>query len=186
MKIIEVPNPKLRQVSKPIEELTPQLLKFIEDLETALRNKTDPEGVGLSAPQVGQNIRLFSTYLGDDNSRTIRTYINPQITRTSERMTLGPNPKKPFLEGCLSIPLIYAPVERHHWIKLKFSQIDPKNGQLFTRTKRFESFPARVIQHELDHLDGILFTDHTTKQGLPIYKEGGEKLIEISPEELEY
>ena len=86
--------------------------------------------------------------------------------------------KEPYLEGCLSIPKIYGPVLRHQSIKIKFSIINYQLS-ITEKTSVFSGFPARVIQHELDHLDGILFTDRSIQQELPIYEEQRGKLVEI-------
>jgi peptide deformylase len=180
MKILTVPNELLKQKSTPVTTVDKKLLHFIKDLEYTLRVKKNPEGVGLSAPQVGKNIRIFSTYLDKGNERHIETYINPRITKASEKMTLGPNPEKPYLEGCLSIPDIYGAVWRHHRIELEYETIDPGTWELVSQKRKFESFPARVVQHEFDHLEGILFTERSLEAGLKLFKEVDGELEEIS------
>ncbi len=220
--IITVPHPTLRQVSQPIKQVDKKVTEFIQNLEETLLKKTNPKGVGLSAPQVDKLWRVFVTLLPEENvdnredlqgqTLQVRTYINPRIVSTSKKMTLGNEPlnrptdnrqlktenREPILEGCLSIPKIYGPVLRHQWIKLRFIQVNQtpdnqiiskinKSNQLINRltsqlpekTQVFSGFTARVIQHELDHLDGILFTDRALKQGLPLYEERQGKLIEV-------
>ena len=179
MKIIEVPNPILKQVSEPIKEIDKKILTFIQELEQTLINKKNPEGVGLSAPQIGKNIRIFTTWLDKGNGREIKTYINPVITKASAKLTLGPNPEKPYMEGCLSIPNIYGPVWRHQFLTLQYLTINKDTNALETQTSKFASFPARVIQHEFDHLEGILFTDRSLEQSLPLYQEKNGDLVEI-------
>lgn len=179
MKILTVPNQSLKTPSEEITSVDKKLLRFIKDMEDTLVNKKNPEGVGLSAPQVGKNIRVFTTYLDRGKDREIATYINPRIRVANQKMTLGPNPKKPFLEGCLSIPHIFGPVWRHHSLTLEYQIINPDNLTLETKNTRFESFPARVVQHELDHLEGILFTERALEQDLPLYREEGGELVEI-------
>jgi len=181
MKILTIPNPILRTKSKPVTAIDKKLVDFINDLAQTLDKKRNPEGVGLSAPQVGKNLRIFATRLKNkQGDRILRTYINPTPTRVSPQLTLGPNPDKPFLEGCLSIPELYAPVKRHAWIKLEYFTLDPTTQSLLKHSKRFESFPARVIQHELDHLEGILFTDRAVADNLPIYQDKNGDLVEIT------
>lgn len=180
MKILTVPDPILKQVSEPITKVDKKLLTFIKEMEQTLKNKKNPEGVGLSAPQVGKNWRIFSTYLDKGKEREIKTYINPKITKASEKMTLGPNPNKPFLEGCLSIPEIYGPVWRHQRITLTYQVIDHESLELVEQSEKFESFPARVVQHEFDHLEGVLFTERALKDGLQLYREENEKLVPIA------
>lgn len=194
MKIITIPNPILKQISTPIGTVDQLLIDFISDMEKTLVNKQNPRGVGLSAPQVAKNLRIFTTLLDTGKGDPLpETYINPEIVRASPSLTLGPDPNKPILEGCLSIPDIWGPVWRHSWIKLTYYVIDGISNapgsqtpgsvtgsyQLIERQKRFSSFPARVIQHELDHLDGILFTDRAIKDNLPLYQDKHGKLEPI-------
>ncbi len=179
MKIVTVPNKVLKKPSIPVEKVDKKLINFIAELESTLINKKNPEGVGLSAPQVGFGIRIFSTLLKTDGQKQIKTYINPLIKNPSQKMTLGPDPKEPFLEGCLSIPNVFGAVNRHHSLTLEYQTINPKTMEFQTQSKRFESFPARVVQHEFDHLEGILFTKRTLEQGFPLYTEQNGKLVEI-------
>lgn len=158
--ILVVPDPILRQVSSPITSITPELQSQIKDLIYALKHATNPEGVGLSFPQIGIPLQGFVTYL----DHTIKVYLNPVIEDQSEAMTLGGIPDHPTLEGCLSIPHLYGPVWRAK--KIKISALD-EHGVKFSQT--LSSFRARVFQHELDHLKGKLFTDYTLRDGLPLY-----------------
>ena len=84
-------------------------------------------------------------------------------------MTFGPDKKEPTLEGCLSIPGLYGPIPRWEDIKLEFQEVI--EDELRTRTETFTDFAARVVQHEEDHLNGVLFVDYTEKFDLPLYKE---------------
>ena len=189
LKIITTPNPILKRKSKKITKIDKKVIKFIKNLEDTLLKKKDPPGIGLSAPQVGKNWSVFSVQLPQENisgrkdlkdhQLILKTYLNPQIITASKKLTLSGTKAKPFLEGCLSIPLIYAPVYRHEWIKLKYSTINDLRSTI-QKTEKFSGFKARVIQHELDHLDGILFTDRSIKQKLPLYKEEQEKLVKIN------
>lgn len=158
--IISVPYPTLRTHCEPINSITREVQEEIQDLIDALKGAHDPEGVGLSFPQIGITKRGFATYL----EKKIRIYLNPEIVDQSEETTLGGTPERPTLEGCLSIPHLYGPVPRAKKIKIK--AIDEHGVEVF---KTFTSFPARVFLHEQDHLDGILFTDYTLKNNLPLY-----------------
>lgn len=103
----------------------------------------EENGVGLAAPQVGENLRIILAMLG----KKVMVLINPEITKHSET-------KNSEDEGCLSIPEEVGTVER--WSKIELSFFDEK----FTKkTRTLTDFDARVVQHEIDHLDGILFTD---------------------------
>lgn len=179
MKIISVPHESLTKVSTEVEHLDKKLIKFIKELETTLLYKKDPEGVGLSAPQVDKNIRIFSTYLDHDNPNSITSYINPEIIDISEKLVLGGSKQKPYLEGCLSIPNIFGPVWRHESITIKYLKIDQGNMRFIEKQQTFKDFEARVIQHEYDHLEGILFTHRSLEQGVPLYREENGELIEM-------
>jgi peptide deformylase len=156
----------LRIKSTPIERITTDIQEKILELSNTMVNAHDPEGVGLSFPQIGYNIRGFVTYL----DKRIKVYLNPTIVDISDDKTLGGTENRPTLEGCLSIPWLYGPVWRHK--KIKVQAID-EHGVEFTKT--LTSFPARLFQHEYDHLEGILFTDYTIKEGLPLYLLDREK-----------
>ena len=179
MKILHVPNPILKKKSSDVTSLDNNLITFVEQLEDTLRNKKNPEGVGLSAPQVGKNINIFSTYLGDGPLRSIKTYINPKIVKASKKLTLGKNPKRPFMEGCLSIPEVYGPVWRHKKITIDYYIFDDNKKTLVQKSESHSDFPARVIQHEYDHLNGILFTERAIEQNLPLYQEIDGQLVEV-------
>ncbi len=141
----------LRNESEDITKDYPELEKLIDDMFATL---TTCEGVGLAAPQIGKNIRLFivdCTPWGEDNPELAefkRVYINPEIIEESEE--LGN-----FEEGCLSLPGIHANVKRPVAIKMRW--LDEKFEQ---HEEVIEGLPARVIQHEYDHIEGRVFTDH--------------------------
>lgn len=170
--ILSVPDPILRAKSVPIDRITPDIQAKIIELSDTMVNAHDPEGVGLSFPQIGYNIRGFVTYL----DKRIKVYLNPSIVDASEEMTQGGTESRPTLEGCLSIPWLYGPVWRHK--KIKVRAIDEHGVEFF---KTLSSFPARLFQHEYDHLEGVLFTDYTIKDGLPLYllDKENEKFVTI-------
>jgi len=163
-KIIEIPHEMLRKVAKPVTRVDKKFIKLVADLEETLDKKRNPRGVGLAAPQINTSLRLFCL-----NISTIQTYINPIITKTSQKLTFGPDLDDPILEGCLSMPELYGPVPRFEWVEVEFQVLE--DGKLIDKSLRFDAFEARVFQHELDHLNGILFTDYALKYDLPVYKE---------------
>jgi peptide deformylase len=182
MKIITVPHPTLRQVAKPIEQIDARVIKLVKELGKTLEEKRNPPGVGLAAPQVDVLLRMFATKVGPDgderNQRVPTTvFINPVIVKHSPKEVLGPNSREQTLEGCLSIPGLYGPVPRWDWITMQYQLLEGE--QLVSQQVAFEGFHARVIQHEYDHLNGILFTDHSLRTGLPIYRDSGKELQEI-------
>jgi len=158
--ILRVPHDTLRKKSLAFKNIhSDESQTLISNLKDSLINSYIP-GAGLSFPQIGHNLRGFVTYL--DNK--MRTYLNPEILDYDEKMTLGGRPDRPMLEGCLSIPHIWGPIWRSK--KIKIRALDD-HGVEFTRT--LTSFPARLFMHELDHLEGILFTDYTLRDDLPLY-----------------
>ena len=170
--ILSVPNEILREKSTRVESITKDIQLKIIELEETMIDAHNPEGVGLSFPQIGYNIRGFVTYL----DKRMKVYLNPVILDMSEELTLGGTPERPTLEGCLSIPWLYGPVWRPK--KIKIQALD-EHGVEFTKT--LSSFPARLAMHEYDHLEGILFTDYTIKDNLPLYQlnQSQDKFVEI-------
>src|SRR5258708_4304609 len=186
MKIITVPHPTLRTIAQPVTTIDKKLKNFVNDLETTLAKKDNPKGVGLAAPQVDVKWRIFTTELAaqgdrsdEQNPAILRAFINPEITDTSKGKVLGPTKKKQTLEGCLSIPGLYGPVPRWAKITLKYQVI--QGDKLVIKREVFQDFAARVVQHELDHLNGVLFIDYSLTENLPLYKEDPEteELVEI-------
>lgn len=141
----------LRQKSENISADYPELKKLVEDMFLTLK---EAEGVGLAAPQIGKNIRLFivdCTPWGDDNPELAeykRVFINAEIYERSEEMGL-------FNEGCLSLPGLHADVRRPLKIRMRYA-----DENFVEHDEEFEGLPARVIQHEYDHIEGEVFTDH--------------------------
>ena len=187
--IITVPNPTLRQKSASVDAVTPRVANFIKNLEETLQKKTDPPGVGLSAIQVAEPLRIFTLYLPKNYRKeespkastdfVLTTFINPEIIDKSDQYTLGPNPQKPIMEGCLSIPDIYGPVLRHQWIELKYYTLSPAPYTLVEHTIHLFGFAARVAEHEQDHLDGILFTDRSLAQNQPLFEDQDGEFVQI-------
>lgn len=173
MQIITIPHPTLRQKAAPITRVDKKLVDFVKNLGQTLANHNNPRGVGLAANQVNKKIAVFSTLVANDSSKTprLRIFINPKIVDRSDQTTIGlsAGDKKPFEEGCLSMPKLYGAVPRSSWIKLTYDQIVA--NELVAQTEIFENLAARVVQHELDHLLGVLFTDYSATTGLPVFKE---------------
>ena len=141
----------LRNKSENITPEYPELKKLIEDMWITLG---EAEGVGLAAPQIGKNIRLFivdCTPWGEDEPTLAdfkRVFINPEIYESSEETSL-------FEEGCLSLPGLHENVRRPITIKMRY--LDENFEE---HDEEFTGKPARVIQHEYDHIEGRVFTDH--------------------------
>ncbi|HEV8584489.1 MAG TPA: peptide deformylase [Methylomirabilota bacterium] len=131
----------LRRRARPVEAVTPEIRALIADMVDTMY---DEVGLGLAASQVGFSLRLM--VVGDEEGRGARALVNPVITEQGGEITAE--------EGCLSIPGIFAPVKRAEWVKLEAHDPDGKPVTLTARGLR-----ARVFQHEMDHLDGVLFID---------------------------
>lgn len=135
----------LRQKALPVAEVNDEIRQLAEDMfETMIK----ADGVGLACPQIGKSLRMF-VVIADDDVR--RVFINPQIIKTSNE--LGD-----YDEGCLSIPQVYETIKRPVAITV---QAMDENGKKFTLDA--DGLLARVIQHEYDHLDGIVFIDRGDK-----------------------
>lgn len=179
-KIVTVPNPDLRRKSQEIKDLDKRTLRILQDLESTLTKQKNPAGVGLALPQIGYNLQAFATLLPDKNDRLCyRVFINPTPTAFSkEKITRAPEDKEDVLEGCLSIPSLYAPIPRH--LSIDFHYFTLENGKLVEKSNTFTNYEARVMQHEYDHLMGVLFTDYLLDNDLPIFLgKKNEKLTEI-------
>jgi peptide deformylase len=184
MTIVTVPHASLRKIAQPVVVIDKKLHQLMEGLQTTLSKKDNPRGVGLAAPQVDRSWRVFALNVGPDDGPTppaaIEILINPIITAHSKKLVFGPDPDEPTFEGCLSIPNLYGPVPRWEWVEIEYQQV--KEDRLVTQQRREAWFEARVIQHEIDHLDGKLFTDYSLSYDLPVYREDSvsKKLVEIT------
>lgn len=138
-------NPVLRAVSEPVKHFDDELLKFVKQMDVAM---VAAKGLGIAAPQVGRNIRVFLAVLnhGTKDQVTI-AMVNPKIVVHSADKELGE-------EGCLSLPGIYGQVERFRELTVEFFDLEGERHSL-----TLEGLNARVVQHENDHIDGILFID---------------------------
>lgn len=190
-KIVTTPHKVLLEKAKPVKKFDKKLLEIIAGMEQTLRATKDPIGVGLAAPQVGISLRIFQ--MKPTEKSKVTTYINPVITKFSEEEEVplftnsekveGKKPsssKNKLLEGCLSIPDIWGNVTRKKELTLSWQD---EHGNTFMQ--EFKSFPAIIVQHEIDHLNGILFTKHVIEQNEKLFKshknrEGEDEFDEIS------
>lgn len=187
MKIITAPHPTLREIAKEVTVFDKKFFKFLDELADTLIKKEQPKGVALAAPQVNKPVRVFAAILGEKNQDSskpvIEFFINPKITKFSNKKILGAADGSERFEGCLSIPLLYGPVPRYEWLEIEYqslTNLDLKNKpEIKTKKAKFTDFDARVIQHEYDHLDGILFTDLILKNNLPVYVDEDGKWVEV-------
>ncbi len=150
-------NPVLRKVAEPVTDFGPELARLAAEMVDTMRHE---RGIGLAAPQIGLSLRLFVMEIPadmdeDDEGRRLHPFldgpllvVNPEIDELSDDVSVAE-------EGCLSIPEVRGNVERPWSLRLRFH--DPLGTP---RELRLQGLAARCVQHENDHLDGVLFIDH--------------------------
>lgn len=182
IKIVTAPSEVLSQKAGHVKKIDK---KLIDEMKQTLLLAKDPEGVGLAAPQVGEPFSIF--IIKPTPKSPIKVFINPKIVSSIKYQVLSkkgdhmPNAKYKIqntrLEGCLSLPNIWGQVKRKPLLTLSF--LDEK-GRSHTQT--FKGFLATIIQHEIDHLNGVLFTKRVLEQKGQLYKsyknEEGEDVFE--------
>src|SRR3954470_10095969 len=152
--IVEVPDPRLRQISSPVETVDDEVRALVSDM---FETMYAAPGIGLAAVQVGVAKRILVIDLqepeeeGGEPIRDPRVFINPEILEHSDR-------EVPYTEGCLSVPDQYAEVDRPDRIRARWLDLDGK-----VREEEIEGLLATCLQHEMDHLNGILFIDHLSR-----------------------
>jgi peptide deformylase len=147
--IITLPDPKLRLVSRKIERIDDSLRRLIDDM---IETMHEAPGVGLAAIQVGEAIRVLVVDVAKkDEPPQPQVFVNPEIVWLSEE-------RATYEEGCLSIPEYYAEVERPASVRARALDRDGELREILA-----EGLLATVLQHEIDHLDGVLFIDHISK-----------------------
>jgi peptide deformylase len=148
--IIILPDKKLRLVSKPIETVTPQVRKLADDM---FETMYDAPGIGLAAIQIAEPVRLITMDLSkkEGEDKEPRAFINPEILSSSEELSV-------YEEGCLSIPEYYEEVERPASVRIRYTDLDGK-----VHEEDASGLFATCIQHEIDHLNGVLFVDYLSK-----------------------
>ncbi len=194
--MVVTPNPILVKAVEPVKKFDKKLSEIIKNMQKTLVATSDPVGVGLAAPQVGIPLSVFMARPKDKGP--ITTFINPEIipqidaeeenadrrgnlrgSAPSSAKIRGSQKKGKLLEGCLSIPNIWG-----HVLRKKEITVSWQDEEGHKHTKNFKGFPAVIIQHEMDHLNGVLFTKHVMDQGEKLYKshkdaEGVEVFDEV-------
>jgi peptide deformylase len=151
--IIILPDKRLRLVSRPVAKVTAEIRRLADDM---FETMYDAPGIGLAAIQVAEPLRLITMDLAkrSEDGETIRlprVFINPEILSSSEE-------RSTYEEGCLSIPEFYEEVERPAKVRVRFTDLD---GDVHEEDA--EGLFATCIQHEIDHLNGVLFVDYLSK-----------------------
>lgn len=165
--LIILPDPVLRQVSKPVEKVDAPLLKLADDM---LATMYDAPGIGLAAIQIGEPLRMLVIDLAkEDEAPAPQVFINPEVLESGDARSV-------YEEGCLSIPDYYAEVERPATVRVKYLDRDGKAQEIMA-----EGLMATCLQHEIDHLNGVLFIDHISKLKRDIVMRKFKKLAKDKP-----
>lgn len=175
--IVTVPNAVLTTPARAVVAFDKKLAMLVSRMKRVLLATKNPKGVGLAAPQIGEGVQIFLTK--PTAKAAIRVFINPEITMHEGGLTDRVPERDNPLEGCLSIPRIWGPVKRSASVTLRY-----QDEAGIAHEERFEGFLATIIQHEVDHLSGILFTQRVLEQKGKLYepakdKDGKEVLEEI-------
>lgn len=173
-----VPDTVLTTPAKTVTVFDKKLGKLIKEMKATLLATKNPKGVGLAAPQIGESLRVFITRPKEESK--VRVFINPEVIKRSDDQTDGVPERENKLEGCLSIPKIWGKVKRAKKLTLRYH--DEKG---ISHEESFIGFLATIIQHETDHINGILFTQRVLEQKNKMYQtgkddDGKEVLEEIS------
>jgi peptide deformylase len=161
--IVEIPDPRLRLVSKPVDAVTDETRTLVADM---IETMYDAHGIGLAAIQVGVDQRVLVIDLQDQEDeegkpiKAPRAYINPEVLEESEETSV-------YNEGCLSIPEQYAEVQRPARCRVRWLD---EQGE--SHEEELDGLLATCMQHEIDHLNGVLFIDHISrlKRGMLLKK----------------
>jgi peptide deformylase len=150
LEILTIPDPILRQKSAPVETVNDETRRFMDRM---LQTMYEAPGIGLAAPQVGEKRRIITIDVArEEEPKSPLFLINPEIVWSSE------DERSTYEEGCLSIPEYYAEVERPAKVRVRYVDYDGKPQE-----REVEGLLATCVQHEVDHLNGILFIDYISK-----------------------
>lgn len=158
MQIVKAPDAKLRTKTKLVKKITPELLKLSSEMIKFAESFKDPEGVGLSTNQIGRTERFFVAKIGEE----FVPFFNPAIRSFSPK-------RKVFFEGCLSIPDYYGETKRP--ISVKVSYENEKSEKI---SKTLRGISSWIFQHEVDHMNGILFMDRVFEHKGKVFKFVGK------------
>lgn len=183
LSIVQAPASVLSNPAKKITSIDKTILKLISQMTETLEKATDPEGVGLAAPQVGEGVQLF--IIKPEPESKVSVFINPVLTIPKDAVMadfkekLKNDDEDVKLEGCLSLKDIWGIVERYDKVHLSFLDEHGKHHE-----KTYDDFFATIIQHEYDHIQGILFPKRVLEQESKLYKSKKDKKGETIFEEI--
>lgn len=158
LQVVIAPDSRLRVKTKLVKKITPGLVNTTKEMIKTTLNFRDPEGVGLAATQIGSGERFFVGKMGEN----FKVFVNPEIISMSKRT-------KRYFEGCLSIPNYYGETNRSITVKVSYQDLDGKKI-----TENLKGIDAWIFQHEVDHLNGILFPDRVLEQKGRFFKFTGK------------
>lgn len=166
-KILSAKDTRLRIISRPVKTLDKKILALISDLENTLSIQKEPEGVGLAAPQVGENVRIFCINF----QKTKMVVVNPKVVFAGKaEAPKGKRSRPKIMEGCLSLVNFYGNVDRPKSITIAYETLSPDRRSFIPKIETFSDFLAQIVQHEIDHLNGVLFVDKLLAQKSPLYE----------------
>jgi peptide deformylase len=168
--VLQFPDKRLQNVSEPIPEITDEIRGLAQDMCEVMY---DEPGIGLAAPQVGESIRLIvidTEWTREDAERKPLILVNPEISEREGAITWN--------EGCLSVPDFEADVERAQRVRMLATDLDGKAIAI-----EAEELQAVCFQHEIDHLDGVLFIDRISRLKRSLYVKKRKKQLRLELEE---
>ncbi len=168
--VLQFPDPRLKRKSKPIAAVTEELRQLAADMVEVMY---DEPGIGLAAPQVGEAIRLIvmdTDWTEDGAERKALVMLNPEIVEREGEIT--------WTEGCLSVPDFQAEVKRSARVRVRYQDLDGN-----TRIEDATELRAVCFQHEIDHLDGVLFIDRISRLKRSLYAQRRRKALTRKPGE---
>ncbi|MDP4009485.1 MAG: peptide deformylase [Candidatus Shapirobacteria bacterium] len=184
-KIVIYPNEILRIKTEEIKEVDSKLETDIKSLIEVL--ESTEIGVGLAAPQIGLKRRFFG--IKDSKKKIVNVYVNPEIKKIFGRKEFlkivnDKGKEEDFLEGCLSFPDYYGTLQRYFKIAVKWQEME--NGKFVNKKGILTGLNAVVYQHELDHLNGVLFIDRVKEDGGKFFKAMGEKMAKWNVDKIKF
>lgn len=177
LEIVIAPNPVLSEKTKTVKKVDKGIITLIEQMEKSLDSATDPIGVGLAAPQVSKSLQIF--IVKPSVKSPISIFINPRLIGKISSKNKIKVSKTRKLEGCLSLPNIWGEVKRYPEILVEYTD---ETGKIHRR--KFTGFMSTIVQHEIDHLNGVLFPKRVLEQKGALYKSAKNEKGEDEFEEL--
>ena len=167
--ILSYPDPRLRTLATPVKEVNAEIKTLIQDM---IETMYDADGIGLAASQVDRHIQLIVMDLSENKDKPV-VFINPKVTPLVEE-------KQPYEEGCLSVPDVYDKVERPN--KVRIEALDAEGN---TIDEIAEGLLAVCIQHEMDHLNGVIFVDYLSRLKQTRARDKVKKVLKIREKQSE-